>query len=258
MRRFIPLNVKALTKWESAYLLEWIQDALRCADIDQVAVLFSKLKNILPFEFAAMALLHRNHRADHEESVIPMNINFPNGYLDEYMARGYEKIDPVMLDNMTSSGLHYWEDSFERYGRPHELYALGNDFGFTDASKGYGYGYGLANDSATERGLVSFYGLRRSGRTETILSLVVPHLQVALKRSHRKDTSSVKRRLSTREKEILQWGAAGKSVWDVSRILNISERTVKFHLDNLMKKLDAVNRTHAVAIALREKIIELD
>jgi DNA-binding CsgD family transcriptional regulator len=64
--------------------------------------------------------------------------------------------------------------------------------------------------------------------------------------------------LSCREKEILQWVAAGKSTWDVSTILKISESTVKFHIGNVMKKLDAVNRTHAVAIALREDRIALD
>jgi PAS domain S-box-containing protein len=63
------------------------------------------------------------------------------------------------------------------------------------------------------------------------------------------------RSLSLREKEILGWIMQGKSTWDISTILKISERTVKFHVDNIMKKLSAVNRTQAVAIALREKLI---
>jgi DNA-binding CsgD family transcriptional regulator len=64
--------------------------------------------------------------------------------------------------------------------------------------------------------------------------------------------------LSPREKEILGWIMHGKSTWDISTILKISERTVKFHVENIMKKLSAVNRTQAVAIALREKLIEID
>jgi len=63
--------------------------------------------------------------------------------------------------------------------------------------------------------------------------------------------------LSCREKEILQWLACGKSTWDVSIILQISERTVKFHVNNIMQKLNAVNRTHAVAIGLTSSLIEL-
>lgn len=64
--------------------------------------------------------------------------------------------------------------------------------------------------------------------------------------------------LSKREKDILCWIAEGKSNGDVSVILKISERTVRFHINNIMKKLDAMNRTHAVAIAMREEIINLD
>ena len=62
--------------------------------------------------------------------------------------------------------------------------------------------------------------------------------------------------LSAREKEILFWLAEGKSNWDVSVILGISERTIRFHIKNVMKKLNAVNRTHAVAIAICENIID--
>lgn len=64
--------------------------------------------------------------------------------------------------------------------------------------------------------------------------------------------------LSKREKDILCWLAEGKSNWEVSVILKISERTVRFHINNIMKKLDAMKRTHAVAIAIREYIINLD
>jgi DNA-binding CsgD family transcriptional regulator len=69
--------------------------------------------------------------------------------------------------------------------------------------------------------------------------------------------TSPNHRLSDREREILQWVAEGKSNWDVSAILNISERTVKFHVGSIMKKLNAVNRTHAVAIAMHDEIIEI-
>jgi len=59
--------------------------------------------------------------------------------------------------------------------------------------------------------------------------------------------------LSQRENEVLNWIMEGKSSWDISNILNISESTVKFHIDKIMKKLSAVNRTHAVAIAMRKE-----
>ncbi len=48
----------------------------------------------------------------------------------------------------------------------------------------------------------------------------------------------------------------GKSSWEISVILNISERTVNFHIYNIMQKLEAVNRTHAVAVATSLGLIE--
>lgn len=60
-------------------------------------------------------------------------------------------------------------------------------------------------------------------------------------------------RITDREMEILKWIMVGKSTWDISQILNISESTVKFHVDNIMKKFNAVNRTHAVAIFLQSQ-----
>jgi DNA-binding CsgD family transcriptional regulator len=48
---------------------------------------------------------------------------------------------------------------------------------------------------------------------------------------------------------------AGKTNWEISLILNISERTVKFHIQNTMEKLQASSRAHAVAIALGEGLI---
>jgi DNA-binding CsgD family transcriptional regulator len=57
-------------------------------------------------------------------------------------------------------------------------------------------------------------------------------------------------KLSTREKDCLRWRALGKSDWDISQVLAISERTVKFHLENARSKLGASNTTHAVTRAL--------
>ena len=63
--------------------------------------------------------------------------------------------------------------------------------------------------------------------------------------------------LTAREREVLRWAADGKTSWEVSVILRISERTVKFHLIQASRKLNAVNRTSAVAKALARGLIKL-
>ena len=62
--------------------------------------------------------------------------------------------------------------------------------------------------------------------------------------------------LTGREREILQLLADGMSNADVAQRLFISQETVKSHVRHILAKLEADTRTHAVAIALRDAIIE--
>jgi DNA-binding NarL/FixJ family response regulator len=62
--------------------------------------------------------------------------------------------------------------------------------------------------------------------------------------------------LTAREREILQLLADGMSNADVAAKLFISQETVKSHVRHILAKLEADTRTHAVAIALRDAIID--
>ena len=62
--------------------------------------------------------------------------------------------------------------------------------------------------------------------------------------------------LTPREREILQLLADGLSNGDVAEQLFISQETVKSHVRHVLTKLEADTRTQAVAIALREAIID--
>ena len=61
--------------------------------------------------------------------------------------------------------------------------------------------------------------------------------------------------ISVREREVLNWIKEGKTSWEISKILRISERTVNFHVHNILSKLQATSRGHALAIAMGQKII---
>jgi DNA-binding NarL/FixJ family response regulator len=62
--------------------------------------------------------------------------------------------------------------------------------------------------------------------------------------------------LTPREREILQLLADGMSNADAAQRLFISQETVKSHVRHILAKLEADTRTHAVAIALRDAIID--
>jgi LuxR family transcriptional regulator, quorum-sensing system regulator BjaR1 len=63
--------------------------------------------------------------------------------------------------------------------------------------------------------------------------------------------------LTAREREVLTWAALGKSAWEIGEILGIAKRTVDEHSQTAMHKLGAVNRTQAVAVALRDRLIAI-
>jgi DNA-binding NarL/FixJ family response regulator len=63
-------------------------------------------------------------------------------------------------------------------------------------------------------------------------------------------------KLTRRQREILQLLADGGSTVVAARELGLSEETVKTHTKNILGRLGARNRTHAVAIALRECLID--
>ena len=52
--------------------------------------------------------------------------------------------------------------------------------------------------------------------------------------------------ITKREKEIFQLLIENKSTREISLLLNISEKTVRNHISNVMQKLDVINRSNAI------------
>jgi len=63
--------------------------------------------------------------------------------------------------------------------------------------------------------------------------------------------------LTKREREVLQWISIGKTSWEISVILGVSERAINNIIAGAMKKLDAVTRVQAVVNAIRNGEVEL-
>ena len=62
-------------------------------------------------------------------------------------------------------------------------------------------------------------------------------------------------RLTKKEEECLRWVCLGKTAHEIGRLLNKSQRTVEFHLNNAVRKLGACNRIHAAALAIKSGLI---
>jgi DNA-binding NarL/FixJ family response regulator len=62
--------------------------------------------------------------------------------------------------------------------------------------------------------------------------------------------------LNEREVEVLTWAARGKTSAEIAKILDLTKRTVDFHIDNARGKLGAATRTEAVLKAATGRLIE--
>lgn len=105
------------------------------------------------------------------------------------------------------------------------------------------------------------YLLKETPREELVAAIRAVHagqkhipLQVATKLTERLFSPH----LTARELEVLQQMAAGKSNREIGLALHIAEGTVKAHVNSLLDKLDAADRTQAVTAALRRGLVRLE
>ena len=79
--------------------------------------------------------------------------------------------------------------------------------------------------------------------------LLIAAVRNRLERSRRGETEGGSARITARESEALTWSARGKSAADIAVLMNISERTANFHVENAIRKLGVTTRTQAAVKA---------
>ena len=112
---------------------------------------------------------------------------------------------------------------------------------------------------AFEAGAVGYLlkNLVRKELVETIRSVhsgkkrIPPEIALGIAEHHADDA------LTEREIEVLKHVAAGNANRMVAYNLDLSEETVKAHMKNILSKLGANDRTHAVTIAVKRGIIDI-
>ena len=251
------MSIKSLlSRNDLAFLLKLIHSCLFCVTEEELRDIISQFKYLFPHEYAVCAL-HRTDPLSIDISKSFINVSYPLEWCNLYIEREFDKVDPIVQESLTRHGIQYWSDTYKRYENADVFMRYARDFFLSE-----GYSYGVTSLNGQQRSLFSFCGkaVKRHPRTELILDYTIPHLSAAFNRivecSKGKKPLSVS--LSSRETEVLEWVKDGKSTWEISVILSISSNTVKFHLKNIMQKLQAVTRTQAVASAMEFGIIHLE
>jgi len=181
--------------------------------------------------------------------------DYPVEWLERYVARNYIDHDPLVTRMRQTPAPIQWRDAAEgiRINRDVE-HVMGEaaEFKLKD---------GLAFPLVTLDGqimMVSLGGERieMSGMEFGMVSLVATYaIGRAMQLASTPERTIEHIDLTPRERECLKWAAVGKSEWEISQILGISEHTSEKHLLNAKFKLGAVNRVQAVAEAIRRGYI---
>ena len=181
--------------------------------------------------------------------------DWPVEWLERYVSRNYVDHDPVVSRMKQLQAPFQWRDAAHdvRIDKSSEL-VMGDagEFKLRD---------GLAFPLVTLDGqvvMVSLGGeqIELSGAQFGMISLVSTYaVGRAMQLSTMPGRTIDHVVLTPRERECLTWAAVGKSEWEISQILGISEHTSEKHLLNAKSKLGAVNRVQAVAEAIRRGYI---
>ncbi len=177
---------------------------------------------------------------------------------DRYQSQAYLAVDPtvrVLLKEQRAIPLPWWAIQCTN---PHEQRFM------NDAEEhGMTSGISFSLNSRNEAGIFSLILKHRPRRIrEHILNamplgnLLAAYVQEAGRRLMTSPLPPSASKLTPRETECLLWASVGKTAWETSRILSISERTVVFHLGNAALKLGVTNRRQAIARAIVEGLIQ--
>jgi transcriptional regulator EpsA len=125
--------------------------------------------------------------------------------------------------------------------------------------------HGFGHNHSKLSSIVIFARLHKQANTDyaQMLELIMPHLHCALIRvtsnndNESAATDNLGRLITKRELEVMQWLYLGKTNWEISTILEISPLTVKNHVQNLIRKLNVLNRSQAAVKAAKLGLIKM-
>ena len=242
-----------LTQSELQDMLEIAHQAMGVCSDEEMHHLLLRVRSLAPCEYIIAFLGETGAQGNLKGVAKLVNVSFSAEWLGAYLEKGYATVDPVLLTHFRQFQSQLWSETFRQASSVPEL-----DFIEHAGSYHLSEGVTLGQHSNVRAlgSLFSFAGadMGKHPRYQALLAYLAPHLHVALMRTAFSPANS-RSLLSAREREVLQWMIEGKTNWESSRILGISERTVKFHVQNILMKLQSSTRGQAIAQALEQRLV---
>jgi LuxR family transcriptional activator of bioluminescence operon len=231
-----------------------LQNFADANSIEELTELCRKHAHNLGFDHFVYALRIPTYFSD--SKLLILN-GYPDSWVDHYFVNRFYSCDPVLTYCIHHLIPIEWHNLVVPITSPGAR--------FMNEASEFGLKSGVSmpvHSPQGDLGILSFSANRHSksakeitGHSLPYLHLLAGHMHEALRRLSDIANDEKKVALTFREQECLRWVADGKTSWEISRLLGMSERTVNFHLNNAMLKLNVSNRQHAVAKAALQRLI---
>lgn len=245
---------------DDAYsLLETVTKLALCKSEDDLLGAIEYSTRLLDFQWAAYSLAMLKKNGGGATPVKIANISFPEEWARLYLSNCFHLIDPIYIENYQHFGLQVWEETYQKAPTASPYFRKkAAEFGLKN-----GYSIGAKNLRGTIGTLFSISGgtLAFNSREKLILKALLPHIHEALLRITEpvvRDYHFQPKPLTNREKELLRLAKTGLTTSDLCELMEITERTVHYHMGNILNKLDATSKPHAVAIAIDRGLLGQD
>lgn len=171
--------------------------------------------------------------------------NYSSKWQQRYSERKYLAVDPTVAHGIRSVLPLVWTEELFKNQRDlwEDASAEGLKVGWAQSSYNAQGAVGMLTLARSDDAL-SLSELRKNSAQMTVLAQLA-HAGLNELISNRQNVNKAAA-LTAREIEVLRWTADGKTSGEVGQIMNISERTANFHINNSLEKLSAVNKTSAV------------
>jgi DNA-binding CsgD family transcriptional regulator len=238
--------------------LKLLSDAFEAAEraktSDELRAVMKKFAQQTGFQHFAYALTINAPSLKPQQYIIN---GYPQQWLERYVTHGYFKVDPLVRHAENSTLPAIWSDTTFHNGASAEFWeearAVGLRAGLSFAvheQPGVTGIFSLARDQALDMQGIELAAL--VGRAQ-MFACLVHHAVVRIDLPKLLPAQGVS--LTARERECLKWAADGKTSWEIGQILSIAERTVVFHVNNVIQKLEAANKTQAIVRAVALKLL---
>jgi LuxR family transcriptional regulator, quorum-sensing system regulator CviR len=256
-RRFPSEIFKDLTKREIQSVVEILHYSAEAATGDDVYHVLQLIQRAVacPKVIGGVAQLTATGGFKEFNSVI--NVSYSNDWLYAYCKNQYSTVDPVLRSLLTTFQTQTWEQTYSTASSRKQLE-------FIEEARSLGLTHGITTGILERnRGFATFFSFaggdpHNTHRYVGLIEYLLPSLhRVLIANTHTPLFNRVKG-LSPREMTVLLWMKQGKTNWEIARIVGVTERTVRFHVEGIFMKLDASSRTQAVAVAMEYGLLPIE